>query len=81
MNENGKMDTVQLKAAQREIQRVNYRHNVEFTKLMRSVSNQPPAKHSSSSLDFHVLVGLSNSLFISLVIFFLLLTVFQEENG
>ena len=66
---------------QREIQQYMTNRMFKIKNLMRLASNQPPAKHSSSSHVCHVLVGLTNSLFISLVIFFVLLTVCQEEYG
>ena len=62
----------------RQLEITEYMTDVMFKlkELMKSVYNQTPAKHSSTSHVCHVLVGLTNSLLTSLIYIYIYIYIF-----
>ena len=65
---------------QREITEYMIDAMFKLKELMTSVYNQPPAKHSSTTHVYHVLVCLTNSLLPSLTIFFSVINSLPERK-
>ena len=80
MIKNGEMDTAQLEVTQTaRNNRVHERRNVQIKKkLMESVYNEPPPKHSFTS---HVCLFLVRFTFLNLlIIFFSLINSFSKKQ-